>query len=343
LINSLKKWDFNQKVNKKVLKNNLSFVLILDERKVEKKRQKSLLKLKKSRIIIRNLSFKANEDIIKESFGKFGNVIEVNIPKKSNGKMFGYAFVGFDAIKSALKAIKYMNEKELLNRTIAVDFALAKKAFTSHNLKSEESLEDNEDNDNSDESEENDNEVKDEILDEEQVEDESDDEYISDDNSENDGKHSQSKKKIDVKQLTDASEEKTIFVRNLSFSSTAESLNELMSKFGETYYCKICVDQLMEHSKGTAFVKFKNKTDAEKCLQEAEIQNNNNLYLDGRYLNVSLAVTRNKLKELEEKRSFKEKDKRNLYLAKEGLIYPESPAAEGVSQTDLKKRLAVSY
>ncbi|CAG2121699.1 unnamed protein product, partial [Medioppia subpectinata] len=34
------------------------------------------------------------------------------------------------------------------------------------------------------------------------------------------------------------------------------------------------------------------------------------------------------------------RDKRNLYLAKEGLIYPESPAAEGVSQTDLKKRLA---
>jgi nucleolar protein 4 len=291
------------------------------------------------------LSFKANEDIIKESFGKFGNVIEVNIPKKPNGKMFGYAFVGFDAIKSALKAIKYMNEKQLLNRTIAVDFALAKKAFTSHNLKSEESLEDNDNNDEkltSDEIEEND-EFKDQILDEEQVEDESDDEYISDDNSENDGKHSQSKKKIDVKQLTDASEEKTIFVKNLSFSSTAESLNELMSQFGETYYCKICIDQLTEHSKGTAFVKFKNKTDADKCLREAEIQNNNKFYLDGRHLNVSLAVTRNKLKELEEKRSFKEKDKRNLYLAKEGLIYPESPAAEGVSQTDLKKRLAVSH
>jgi len=290
------------------------------------------------------LSFKANEDIIKESFGKFGNVIEVNIPKKPNGKMFGFAFVGFDSIKSSLKAIKYMNEKQLLNRTIAVDFALAKKAFTSHGLKSEQSLQDNDNNDEKQtEIEENDNEVKDEILDEEQVEDESDDEYFSDDNSENDTKHSQSKKKINVKQLTDASEEKTIFVRNLSFGSTAESLNELMSQFGETVYCKICIDESTEHSKGTAFVKFKNKTDADKCLREAEIQNNNNFYLDGRQLNVSLAFTRNKLKELEEKRSFKEKDKRNLYLAKEGLIYPESPAAEGVSQTDLKKRLAVSY
>lgn len=37
----------------------------------------------------------------------------------------------------------------------------------------------------------------------------------------------------------------------------------------------------------------------------------------------------------------KERDKRNLYLAREGLIYAGSPAAEGVSKVDLEKRLAL--
>ncbi|XP_054159617.1 RNA-binding protein 28-like [Oppia nitens] len=142
------------------------------------------------------------------------------------------------------------------------------------------------------------------------------------------------------KPLDDASEERTIFIRNLSFETTGETLNEFMQTFGETLYCKLCIDRMTEHSKGTAFVKFKNKEDADRCL-ESSSADDNDMYLDGRQLFMSMAVTRNKLKDIQEKRSEKDRDKRNLYLAKEGLIYPESTAAEGVSQSDLKKRLAL--
>lgn len=150
------------------------------------------------------------------------------------------------------------------------------------------------------------------------------------------------KLKIDPKVLNDASEERTVFVRNLSFSTTSETLNESMSTFGPTVYCKICVDPLTEHSKGSAFIKFESKDDAIKCIEAGE-QQSDLLYLDGRQLNVSLALTRSKLKVVQESRVMKNKDKRNLYLAKEGLIYPNSPAAEGVSQADLAKRLAVIH
>lgn len=45
--------------------------------------------LKKSRVIVYNLSFKCSQDELKEHFHKFGNVLRVDIPKKENGHMLG--------------------------------------------------------------------------------------------------------------------------------------------------------------------------------------------------------------------------------------------------------------
>ena len=42
-----------------------------------------------------------------------------------------------------------------------------------------------------------------------------------------------------------------------------------------------------------------------------------------------------------QKKDSKDRDKRNLYLAREGVIYAGSPGAEGVSKQDLEKRLAL--
>ena len=45
--------------------------------------------LKKSRLIVRNLSFKCNEEDIRKVFERFGELVEVHIPHKPNGHMFG--------------------------------------------------------------------------------------------------------------------------------------------------------------------------------------------------------------------------------------------------------------
>ena len=54
------------------------------------------------------------------------------------------------------------------------------------------------------------------------------------------------------------------------------------------------------------------------------------------------AVTRGKAAELAKEKKTEgnkeSKDKRNLYLAKEGLILPGSEAAQGLSKADLLKR-----
>lgn len=45
--------------------------------------------LKKSRLIVRNLSFKCDEKHLEEVFSKYGHVREVKIPRKENGYMLG--------------------------------------------------------------------------------------------------------------------------------------------------------------------------------------------------------------------------------------------------------------
>lgn len=45
--------------------------------------------LNKSRIIIRNLSFKSSEEEVQKLFGTFGNILNVHIPRKENGHMLG--------------------------------------------------------------------------------------------------------------------------------------------------------------------------------------------------------------------------------------------------------------
>ena len=71
-----------------------------------------------------------------------------------------------------------------------------------------------------------------------------------------------------LKQSTDVKEGKTLFIRNVSFDSTEEALQELFEQFGDIEYCKLVVDKRTGHSKGMAFVEFKTTESAEQCLQE---------------------------------------------------------------------------
>lgn len=70
------------------------------------------------------------------------------------------------------------------------------------------------------------------------------------------------------KQPSDVKEGKTLFIRNLSFDSSEESLQALFEQFGEIDYCKILEDRRTGHSRGMAFVKYKTVESAEQCLEE---------------------------------------------------------------------------
>ena len=52
----------------------------------------------------------------------------------------------------------------------------------------------------------------------------------------------------------------------MGYETTEDQLIEVFSQFGDVSYVKLLVDPMTERSRGMAFVQYKKKTDAEKCL-----------------------------------------------------------------------------
>ena len=62
--------------------------------------------LAKSRLIVRNISFDVTPDDLRKVFGRYGNILEVHIPRKPNGYMRGYGFVQFTSYFEAVRGLE---------------------------------------------------------------------------------------------------------------------------------------------------------------------------------------------------------------------------------------------
>ncbi|XP_043472626.1 RNA-binding protein 28-like isoform X2 [Leptopilina heterotoma] len=339
----------------------------------ERKLQKNQKRKKRARIVVRNLSFKATEENIKEHFSQHGKVEDVQILKKPNGTPIGCAFVQFERVQSAAQAIHYLNLKPLLDREVVVDWAVPKSKFNTTpevkheeiditdetegetkietdipvEIKEEPETDDDDDDDEkaSVKSEDDDASVKSEKSDdddEDEEDDENDDEDEENDDDDDDEDEKDEKKfKIEEdddsrprRVSNDVSEGKTVFLKNVPFQAKNEDLKYCMEQFGPVFYALVCVDPLTEHSKGTAFVKFRNVEDAEKCLAAGT-----ELKIFDQILDPHRALHKNEVVERKNIKSEKVKDSRNLYLVKEGVILARHPSAVGVSAQDIEKRL----
>ncbi|KAF9332428.1 RNA recognition motif-containing protein [Podila minutissima] len=174
--------------------------------------------------------------------------------------------------------------------------------------------------------------------------------------------------------LPDPSEGTTLFIRNLDFEATKDDLFELFRHWGKLRYCRVTMDHDTGRSRGTGFVCYYNKGAADNCMAEAEkvaaivapIQAENDrkkknnfvkhtvlqpdlpeelalkFTLNGRVLNVVRAVDKTSATNLLEAGQHKREreDRRNLYLMREGVIFPDSPAAASILPGELSKRQA---
>uniref|UniRef100_A0A673AJY9 RNA-binding protein 28 n=1 Tax=Sphaeramia orbicularis TaxID=375764 RepID=A0A673AJY9_9TELE len=322
----------------------------------------------KARLIIRNLSFKCSEDDLKEVFAKFGTILEAKIPLKPDGKKRGFAFVQFKNVSEASKALTATNLKEIKGRQVAVDWAVAKDKFIAtqgssgggtviffisftnfsvkkSNLQKVEEDEDDDDDDDDDNDDEEEKEVEEKDDDDMSQEAEDDDDSFDsdeddDDDDDDDDDESDQKKKTPKKPLpSDIKEGRTVFIRNLSFDTEEEGLEEVLLQYGEMNYIKIVLHPDTEHSKGCAFVQFKTKEAAERCIAAAQDEaENGGIRVDGRKLLIVAAVTREDATKLKTNKVKVETGTRNLYLAREGLIRAGTKAAEGVPEADMIKR-----
>jgi RNA recognition motif-containing protein len=75
-----------------------------------------------------------------------------------------------------------------------------------------------------------------------------------------------------------------MYVSNLSFQTTEESLNKMFSKFGTVSSVKIILDRETQRSRGFAFVEMPSEAEGKEALSAL-----NNKEVDGRMMNVSVA------------------------------------------------------
>lgn len=328
------------------------------------KEEKEKRRQKRARIIIRNISYKATDQSLREHFEKFGTIEDLNLLKRPDGKLVGCAFIQYETINQAAKAILNTSNKDFIGRTIFVDWALGKDEYIKKKddsnqnnetkeepkdeVKSEEESSDNEDEDDkeasiksvSDEDEkDSENESQDDDNDDEDddEEDEKEDQNDLNKDEKDDKKDLKTKVKVSSEKhiSNDVKEGCTVFIKNVPFDADDNDLRKVCRKFGPVYYSIINRDPVSGHSKGTAFVKFKTKESADLCLASGT-----EFVLNDTPLDPFPALSREEVRKQADKKNGKEepKDSRNLFLAREGLIMTGSKAAEGVSQSDMNKR-----
>ena len=299
---------------------------------------KALLKLSTpSRVIVRNLSFKITEELLQEEMSKFGKVSEVSIARNKENKMLGYAFVAFVNKFEANKAIQRLNGKELLERKVAVDWAVPKEEYQNslkkNQPKEEEADEDAEDEDAADPEEEGDDEEEDEAEAGESEDDPEDDSMSVDLGSDEEKEGEESEEHV-KKDYNDIHEGRTLFIGNLPFDTEKEDVQELFATFGDLRYVRFVYDYEKDRPKGIAFLQFTLREDADKCLASVD---DTPLSIGGREISVSRAIDKNSTESMDPKVPAA-KDNRNLHLASEGIIKKDSAAEQGVSELDMKKR-----
>jgi len=255
----------------------------------------------------------------------------------------GFGFVTYLCECDATTAVKESAAQALkiCNREVAVDLCLNKETFLKYGLTAEDGKEGGDEGDKSLTDVEDDEEADDEDGDlagdqEDDEEDVDDAEHgvVDMDDDEEDGdvpdntngvttkasnSNSVNPTTAEVKRNeNDVNEGLTVFIRGLPFDAESADIRQALKDFGRLQTAVVVKDHDTGISKGSAFVKFADKQAVAACLAAA-VESGGGLVVKGRICKVDLAVDRAQAAQLklEEKVG---KDKRNLYLANEGLL-----------------------
>ncbi|XP_009399368.2 uncharacterized protein LOC103983805 isoform X1 [Musa acuminata AAA Group] len=133
--------------------------------------------------------------------------------------------------------------------------------------------------------------------------------------------------------------DRTIFISNLPFEIDSEEVKERFSSFGKVQSFFPVLHKLTKRPRGTAFLIFDSPAAADAAISAANAALGLGIIMKGRPLKVLKALDKESVhkKELQILKN-EAHDRRNLYLAKEGEILAGTPAAEGVSESDMRKR-----
>ncbi|KAK4106713.1 RNA-binding domain-containing protein [Parathielavia hyrcaniae] len=364
----------------------------------KRKREAELQEAKRPpKLIIRNLpwSIKTSDQLAK-LFQSFGKVRFADLPS-DKGKLSGFGFVTLRGKKHAEKAMEAINGKVVDGRTLAVDWAVDKQTWEQSNggaeddegktkspkakkhKKPAEEEEEEEDDDPNMTQEDRDlanffKNYGDNLEEEEEDEGEDDEEIDGSGAEDEDEEPEEEMDEGDESQAPDVpdddEEEKpenrrtdnstTLFIRNLPYTATDDTLKAHFSQFGAVRYARVVMDRATDRPAGTGFVCFFDLSESQACLKGAprhhpqptlakhsvlqdETADPEGKYtLDGRILQVTQAVSKDEATRLADAGAGKrkEKDKRRLFLLSEGAIPRNSPLYNKLSPIEVRMREA---
>ncbi|KAJ0260533.1 hypothetical protein HA466_0067230 [Hirschfeldia incana] len=132
---------------------------------------------------------------------------------------------------------------------------------------------------------------------------------------------------------------RTVFISNIPFDVSKEEVTQRFTLFGQVESLFLVLHPVTKRPKGTAFLKFRTEDASDAAISAASTASGVGVLLKGRQLSVMRAVDKKSAQDIGlEKTKEKNLDHRNLYLAKEGQILEDTPAAEGVSAEDMDRR-----
>lgn len=328
-----------------------------------------------TQLIIRNLPWTISKpEQLAVLFRSYGKIKKATIPKKEHGLSAGFGFVVLRGRKNAEKALMEVNGKVVDGRTLAVDWAVRKDVWESlhpngvDDTRQEESVP-----------------VRNADLEEvvegnmtgsegtgEQTEEEHELDSRSSAGYEYTGYSGESSSRGTDIHKDEQNYSSTLFIRNVPFTATDESLNQLFASFGPVRYARTVIDPSTQRSKGTAFVCFWNEADAIECLraaprdrsismhsdkvqtstskqtnkksvlQDTNADTSGRFTLDGRALHISRAVDKGEATRLTAAghtfRDVRDRDKRRLYLLGEGTIPSNTPLYNQLAPSEIALR-----
>ncbi|KAL3912780.1 MAG: hypothetical protein SGILL_006751 [Bacillariaceae sp.] len=310
----------------------------------------SLLK-KKSRIILRNLSFYAKENHIRKVMEQnYGKVLDVHLPRVQNNLHVGFCFVTFAETKDAQKAVS-QKSVDIQKRSVKMDWSVPKNVHQQQKRQQQQQKPaDDEEGDDDDDDDDGSSSGSDDSSGSDSDSENDDDSNASAEEQVNEAQNSSEDE--DEDELVDDSVGKkcTLFLRNLPFDATRHDLFEVFLKFGYIKGIYLVKDRDTGMLKGTAFVTYSKPQSAQRALDhaassapsqdgvasfvsqrqgETDGSSSSNpkgsLLLKGRKILVDLAVDKETAATFDSKEhQIPSADRRNLYLLPESRVESSS-------------------